>query len=107
MSSTNVLERIWTKATGDTDEECWNYHGSADTGGYRRIRLDDKSRMKVHRLAWEAFHAEPIPEGMVVMHKCDNPQCFNPHHLTVGTQMDNMLDMRSKGRHNYTGRPRK
>ncbi len=104
----NVLERIWDNATGSTDEECWEYTAlDTSRGGHKRIRLDDKSRMMTHRLAWEAHHAEPIPDGLQVLHKCDNPRCFNPHHLFLGTQLDNMVDMRAKGRDNYVGRPRK
>jgi hypothetical protein len=100
MASVNVLERLWTKAVGDADDECWEYHGSTSIAGHTRIRLDDKSRMMVHRMAWEAHHAEPIPEGMQVNHHCDNPICFNPAHLYLGTQKQNMEDRFRRGRAN-------
>jgi hypothetical protein len=95
----NVLERLILNSNGTSDDECWEYLGKdKGAGGHKRIRLDDKTRMQVHRLAWEAFHAEPIPDGLLVLHKCDNPKCFNPHHLFLGTQQDNMDDCSSKGR---------
>ncbi len=54
-------------------------------------------KMGANRAAWIARHGE-IPNGMFVLHKCDNPQCVNSEHLFLGTQLDNMRDMHSKGR---------
>ena len=98
----NVLERLWIHSTGTSDDECWEMHGKdVSRGGHKRIRLDDKSRMHVHRLAWEAYHAEPIPDGLLVCHHCAKPSCFNPHHLFLGTSQDNMDDRIAKGRGPY------
>ena len=52
-----------------------------------------------HRLAWE-FYRGPIPDGMWVLHRCDNPSCVNPEHLWLGTPKDNALDRQVKGRQN-------
>lgn len=55
-----------------------------------------------HRFAYEISRG-PIPEGMVVMHSCDNGLCCNPLHLSLGTQSENIKDMHLKGRSNMTG----
>ena len=52
---------------------------------------------RVHRVAYILAHGE-LPNDICVLHKCDNPPCFNPKHLFLGTRTDNLLDMRSKGR---------
>ena len=58
-----------------------------------------------HRVAWEMANGGPIPDGMVVCHRCDNPPCVNPAHLFVGTRLDNVRDMVMKGRGRYPGHP--
>lgn len=94
----------------DVDKEtgCWNYKGCKTYNGYGRIRVDGKHWM-AHRYALSAHLGRPIAEGMVVMHKCDNPACVNPEHLAEGTQKENMQDCKAKGRMyrpGATGKPK-
>jgi len=80
----------------DDGSECWNWTSALDTSGYGAFWLDGKST-SAHRLAWKIFNGH-IPDGMLTLHKCDNPACVNPDHMFLGTDMDNMIDMDSKNR---------
>lgn len=42
----------------------------------------------VHRDSWSQKHG-PIPDGLCVLHRCDNRRCYNPDHLYLGTRTDN------------------
>lgn len=75
---------------------CWNFTGSLTTGGYGIISHLGKTTA-VHRLAYRLF-VGPVQSRVPVLHVCDNPACFNPKHLRIGTQLENVLDMDAKGR---------
>ena len=61
-------------------------------------------RQRVHRWVWEQIHG-PIPVGMRVLHRCDQPLCFRLDHLFIGTDADNTADMMTKGRGRWLSRP--
>jgi hypothetical protein len=95
------IKRFHASYIEDPETGCWNWLGKSRSGrsrGYGRIKIDGKGVM-AHRYSWELHNGRSIPEGMVVMHKCDNPGCVNPAHLSVGTHSDNNYDMYQKGRH--------
>ena len=78
---------------------CWIWMGYVDSLGYARFQIPKTQIMtSAHRASYEAFVGS-IPKGLCVLHKCDNPSCVNPTHLFIGTQLDNMRDKCSKGRH--------
>lgn len=72
--------------------DCWYWRGSRNKGGYGCL-----GNKKAHRVSYE-LHCGNIPQGKMVLHKCDLPSCVNPSHLWIGDQMDNMRDMAKKGR---------
>lgn len=84
---------------------CWEWTATKNLQGYGVVGMYIGGRpvaLQTHRLQWMHTHGE-IPDGMVVMHICDNPKCLNPDHLVLGTQRANLADMRAKGRGNATG----
>lgn len=79
------------------ESECWPFMGArVPAGGYGRARLNTRL-IAAHRVAYMLAYGN-IPEGLDVMHLCDNPPCCNPKHLRAATTLENMQDMIQKGR---------
>lgn len=95
-----LVDRFMAKVQPDPVSGCWWWNGPAsETSPGRYIgneRVGGKTR-SAHRLSYE-LHNGPIPGGLYVCHRCDQPMCVNPAHLFLGTAADNMRDRDAKGR---------
>lgn len=92
-------ERFWQKVV--KTDACWLWAGArSGTMKYGYLHFGSKTERSpkaAHRVSWE-IHRGQIPEGIWVLHRCDNPKCVNPDHLFLGNRTDNMRDAAAKGR---------
>ena len=96
------IDRFWGKVDKEKSNtfyngtRCWEWVAGTNGRGYGRIGFEMKSYL-AHRISYQlafgSFH-----KNMCVLHKCDNTFCVNPSHLFLGSQADNMKDMKEKGR---------
>jgi hypothetical protein len=98
------VEQFWANvAKGDG---CWEWQGVRKTEGYGRWGVGIKAYGHggvAHRMSWILANG-PIPAGMLVCHRCDNPPCVRPDHLFLGTAVDNNRDRDAKGRARWLDR---
>jgi hypothetical protein len=86
-----ILLRIQVNEGG-----CWPWLGARDTKGYGVITEDGIQR-PASRVIYEMAYG-PLPNNLLVCHRCDCPPCVRPSHLFPGTQLENQQDMTAKGR---------
>jgi hypothetical protein len=92
-----IKERLLSSISKPKGESgCWLWLGSKLPRGYGILSVQSKKKY-AHRLSYETF-VGPVPDGLDVMHLCDNPSCINPGHLQAGTHKQNMEDCSRKGR---------
>jgi len=99
LPSESDFNRFWQKVAFTANANlCWNWTAEiqSEKKPYGIFHLKNKS-YTASRVAY-AFHFKEDPKELCVLHKCDNPQCVNPAHLFLGTNMDNVIDKVKKGR---------
>lgn len=89
-----TVARFWAKV--DRTGDCWPWTAGRSSDGYGRFSIRHRT-LNAHRVVWEWMNG-PIPDGMCVRHRCDNPPCVRPDHLMLGTTDDNMKDKVARGR---------
>jgi hypothetical protein len=93
---TDYKIRFWKFVELIPFHECWEWIGSKHWTGYGQLHMPG-TMGKAHRISYK-IHYGNFPKELHVLHKCDNPGCVNPHHLFLGTNLDNVKDKVSKGR---------
>jgi hypothetical protein len=101
---TIFYNNFWEKVIQTETDHCWEWIGATQSQGYGSFSINGKTYL-AHRISYTICHGD-IPEGLCVLHHCDNRLCVNPGHLFLGTNFDNIQDMVRKNRqsHNTTNR---
>jgi HNH endonuclease len=96
-----IAERFDRFTIPEPNSGCLLWLGAVDQHGYGQLRIDGRARPATH-IALE-LAGRPVPAGLRACHHCDNPLCANAQHLFVGSQRDNVADMVSKARADFSG----
>lgn len=95
-------QRFWSKVNKDGPTHprlgtpCWLWTAAIANDGYGQLAVNRKHCL-AHRLSFKIANGG-IPDGLRVLHRCDNPPCVNPAHLYAGTDRDNARDRDQRGR---------
>lgn len=100
------VARFWSKVkVTDDDDLCWFWRGTRTDFGYGTFTVSENGSRHIvdaHVLAYTLHHGA-IPDGLLVLHRCNRHACCNPKHLYAGTQIDNMRDRRARSGGRYGG----
>ena len=100
------IEAFWNRVERRGENECWNWtgykrYGPKNPEPYGMLGWKGRSS-RAHRVSFDLTNGE-IPEGMMVLHTCDNTLCCNPAHLYLGNHAQNMRDMVDRQRRKGAG----
>lgn len=98
FAPTSAIDRLFARL--EWQGECLVFPGAHTVAGYGllRERVNGERTMTGTHCVMYRDTIGPIPDGLFVLHTCDNPPCCNPDHLWLGTAAENSLDMVTKGR---------
>lgn len=104
-----IADRFWEKVNKDAPNGCWEWTSSIRGSGYgaffTHLVSEGRKAYGAHRYSWILTNGN-IPDGLSVLHKCDNRICVNPSHLFLGNKFDNMRDAANKKRISTVGKSR-
>lgn len=95
QSLPQAIEVMYQRSVHNYETDCWLWQGSKNHNGYGKINVEGRYE-RTHRVAFKHFSCDP--GKLNVLHTCDEPSCWNPNHLWLGTHKDNMDDRETKGR---------
>lgn len=98
----NKIRKFWSRVDHGPLGRCWPWLWTKNSRGYGEVQLTINGGWYrgAHRAAY-ALAFGGVPNGLDVLHSCDNPSCVNPTHLRPGTHTDNMQDKMARGRGNH------
>jgi len=95
--ATRAVEKLIALRRVVPETGCWEWTGVVLRNGYGATSYKGRHHM-VHRVSAALYRGFDIDLPMFILHRCDNPPCFNPDHLFVGTPADNYVDSINKER---------
>ena len=92
------MQSFFTHVRLNSETGCWNWLGTKTRAGYG-VLMHLGKKQYAHRLSAAFYLGFDLTSPMCVLHRCDNPACFNPKHLFIGDRGDNIRDCVAKGRY--------